>query len=374
MVEYYKTDKGYYFKKTKNNKVSRISLKEYLKSNNQKGGNKNQLIVKVYNHLIKNKIIVDKLNNENQLLITNNVANVQSIKTNLFYSHLFDINDKAQPIYIPGEYSLDILKKYFEININIDINGNISDIKLGNGSDNNSEYKYNKTNIDPLNPLYQLLYDELYDISRIWSSVMNIFTSQKNFIILPILINYENGGGHQSVLIFDKFNKKIYPFDPNDTSDESIVFKIANDIKNKIKLDDYDLVSSDNVCGDIIMSQNTPRNTENWRYKCPISGYKCIAGKGYCVQITFYYINFIVNNFEADNDLNSEFIQTLILTDVDTRNMSIQEFGNFIDNKNIDINTNVNDVINVFHLYQYFKIKEWLISKGLNPNMVNVIK
>ena len=203
---------------------------------------------------------------------------------------------------------------------------------------------------------------------------MNIFTSQKNFIILPILINYENGGGHQSVLIFDKFNKKIYPFDPNDTSDESIVFKIANDIKNKIKLDDYDLVSSDNVCGDIIMSQNTPRNTENWRYKCPISGYKCIAGKGYCVQITFYYINFIVNNFEADNDLNSEFIQTLILTDVDTRNMSIQEFGNFIDNKNIDINTNVNDVINVFHLYQYFKIKEWLISKGLNPNMVNVIK
>jgi|TARA_B110000259_G_C13970233_1_gene384388 hypothetical protein len=374
MVEYYKTDKGYYFKKTKNNKVSRISLKEYLKSNNQKGGNKNQLIVKVYNHLIKNKIIVDKLNNENQLLITNNVANVQSIKTNLFYSHLFDINDKAQPIYIPGEYSLDILKKYFEININIDINGNISDIKLGNGSDNNSEYKYNKTNIDPLNPLYQLLYDELYDISRIWSSVMNIFTSQKNFIILPILINYENGGGHQSVLIFDKFNKKIYPFDPNDISDESIVFKIANDIKNKIKLDDYDLVSSDNVCGDIIMSQNTPRNTENWRYKCPISGYKCIAGKGYCVQITFYYINFIVNNFEADNDLNSEFIQTLILTDVDTRNMSIQEFGNFIDNKNIDINTNVNDVINVFHLYQYFKIKEWLISKGLNPNMVNVIK
>ena len=96
MPEYYKTDKGYYYKKTKRG-ANRISVKEYnnamknKKKIKQKGGmydeiSKEELIKHIYEHLLKNNVI-QRLKNESILFHQkNSIANVQSIMPYYFYS------------------------------------------------------------------------------------------------------------------------------------------------------------------------------------------------------------------------------------------------------------------------------------------------
>ena len=80
MPEYYKTDKGYYYKKTKRG-ANRISVKEYnnamknKKKIKQKGGmydeiSKEELIKHIYEHLLKNNVIQRLKNEANDLVKT----------------------------------------------------------------------------------------------------------------------------------------------------------------------------------------------------------------------------------------------------------------------------------------------------------------
>ena len=393
----------------KNNKKNRITKKKYLEMKNyQVGGynlTKRDFIKKVYEHLIKNNVIRNEDRLKDEEIFFNeidDIANYQSIKTFLFYSYLFT-DSKIQPIYIREDitqylinennisrqstYVNDLFKNYFEIHINIDTNGDVINTpedldkisELADGAEKFASYTMNNEKLK-LDTLYEFLYYEIKNYqNNIWSTIMGVFTNNKNFIILPIQVLYENEGGHQCVIIFDNYNRKIYPFDPNDIESDSIIYKLAENIKEKIKLDtifNYEIVPASDICSDITMGSNTPVNTNYFKYKCPTSGYSCIAGRGYCVQITFYYISFILNNYDIYNkniNLNSKFIQSLVLDDTNTTDMSVQEFNTFINSKNIDINDNVNNVIIVYHMYQYFKITEWLIENSINPNILKEI-
>lgn len=386
----------------KNNKKKRITKKKYLEMKNyQVGGynlTKRDFIKKVYEHLIKNNVIRNEDRLKDEEIFFNeidDIANYQSIKTFLFYSYLFT-DSKIQPIYIREDitqylinennisrqstYVNELFKNYFEIHINIDTNGNVINYELADGAEKFASYTMNNEKLK-LDTLYEFLYYEITNYqNNIWSTIMGVFTNKKNFIILPIQVLYENEGGHQCVIIFDNYNKKIYPFDPNDIESDSIIYDLAVDIKNKIKLDnifkEYNIIPASDICSDITMGSNTPVNTDYFKYKCPSSGYSCSLGKGYCVQITFYYISFILNNYDTYNkniNLNSKFIQSLVLDDTNTTDMSVQEFNTFINSKNIDLNDNVNTVIIVYHMYQYFKITEWLIENSITPNILKEI-
>ena len=179
--------------------------------------------------------------------------------------------------------------------------------------------------------------------------------------------------GHQCIILFDIYNHFIYPFDLNNIDNDSLIYNIASDIKDLFELKHYTLISSNQICGDTEMTQSAI-NSNIWKYKCPISGYSCDLGSGYCVQTTFFYLTFIMNNYDYINEkreLLSEFLQILTLSDKDTTKMNVNEFGNYLNNSGIDIDSNINDIINVYHIYQYYEIKNWLNSNGMNPNIIN---
>ena len=384
-----KSNKYYY--QIIDGKKKRISKKKYLEMKKYKIGGTNltkqELIQKIYFYLIKNKIIrnENKLQNESNFFNEpNDISNYQSIKPFLFYSHLFT-DSKIRPVYIQKNeteklikdneilkepnYTNNLFKNYYEIHI-----------EISTDEDENEKIKYFLSDggglfldLDLKNsdiPFFDFLYTELtYNMSNLWGNIMGIFIPQKDFIIIPIELNYVNKGGHQCVIIFDTINKKIYPFDPNNNEADSIIYTLASYILGKLDIT-YEIVSSNKTCSETTMGEDTPVNNKYFTYKCPLLGYSCGEGRGFCVQITFYYINFIVNNYNNPNNLNDEFLQTLILEDTNTRNMKMEEFNDFIDNEEIDINENINNIIFVYHMYQYFKILEWLNANGKDPNLL----
>ena len=396
MPEYYKTDKGYYYKKTKRG-ANRISIKEYnnaMKNKRkikQKGGmydeiSKEELIKHIYEHLLKNNVI-QRLKNESILFHQkNSIANVQSIMPYYFYSYLFSLDNNIKPIYIPDDdvnylnkrygYNMQSnipygLKNYFEITvyINYDIWDGI--IYLSDGFEQFHIKNMNDSQFN-VNILYNLLTNEINkNIKRIWQIISGFIVNQKNVIILPVNMIYSGGGGHQCVIIFDNINNIIYPFDPNDNSETSIIYQIANTILenlyNRGILNKYKIVESSEIC-DSSFNNSIAQNDEYWQYKCPVSGFNCTGGRGYCVQITFFYISFIVNNLNYKYDkLMNEFIQVLTLKDNNIRDMKDDEYNNFIND--IDIPSNIRHIINVYHLYLYYKIKEWIDENNYNINI-----
>ena len=415
-----------------NGKKKRISKKKYLEMKKyQIGGNnltKREFIEYVYRHLIKYKVIsIEKgLRNPQELFNINfNIPNYQSIRPFLFYSHLFTDPD-IQPIYIrkdvtqyllkkqkinsSGEYNSQLFKNYFEIQINLNendepINKNGEpinydeihkrrnekkklikynkktgdeikyDYEIRDGAERFNDESLNNNNI--LNNLFleQELHEEIYGKkSNIWSNISGLFTTQKKFIILPINVIYPGISGHQCVIIFDNINKKIYPFDPINIYDDSIIYKLASLIKRCVPMPDYLIVSPNVVCGSITMGELTPINTNYFKYECPDKDSDCAANheKGYCVQITFYYINFIVNNYNTySENLYNEYLQSLVLDDTSIKDLTSNEFANLIDRKKIDIDKNVNNIIIIFHHYQALKIREWLIDNRIHPAILS---
>ena len=387
-----KSNKYYY--QIIDGKKKRISKKKYLEMKKYKIGGtyveKRDFIKNIYNFLIKNKIIrhENRLQNENIFFNeTNDISNYQSIKPFLFYSHLF-ADSNIHPVYInknetdiligkhetkrDENYTNNLFKNYYEIYINFSTDKTIS-YKLKDGGGLFSSLSEKDLISDPIikddhiyvfkNELHRELTkntNNTNDIYNIWRNVMGIFFPQKNFIIIPIEIHYEDKGGHQGVIIFDTINKKIYPFDPNDNTSDSTIYTLAIEFKNKMKIVDYEIVPANKICLSTTMGEDTPYDNNYFRYKCPLLEYDCGDGRGFCVQITFYYINFIVNNYDNPNNLNNQFLQSLVLDDTNTRQMKNDEFFNYVENKDIDINENINYIIFVYHMYQNFKILEWL--------------
>jgi hypothetical protein len=414
-----KTSEKHYYMFNNNNKKIRISKKDYddiIKSNKSKKSNKSnksnkskkikggfrdiekrlKINKKVYNHLEKNRIIDSNEIIKNLVLNqVGDIANVQSIKSFYFYSHLFNKYPDISPIYIPDEIANEIMlkkrinpplfKNFFEIHVVVDNNYNIVEnniktfannksinFRLGDGAQIIDDDILNEDNI--FRGFLDILYYSLnVKLTNIWSNTMGLFKSYNKFIIIPVQFSFLEGSGHQSIILFDIYNHFIYPFDPNNIDNDSLIYKIAEDIKELFELEHYTLISSNKICGDVEMTQSAI-NSNIWKYKCPLTEYRCELGTGYCVQTTFFYLTFIMKNYDYINEktnLLSEFLQILTLSDKDTTKMTNNEFSNYLNNSDIDTNSNINDIINVYHIYQYYEIKNWLYYNGINPNTIN---